>query len=304
MDNICAHVNKRLIKNYTNYNLFFCNECNLIINENVNNSKPPLLLYKNYYKNEIPVKFNSLTESIVRLFRLWRALKIFTLYPRAKSILDIGSGRGYLLYYLKKYFHFRRTAGTQLEVNSYLYSKNELGLEMYNQDLLDLKFTNNNFDIVTMWHVFEHIEHPEEYLMSIRSLLNDNGKLIIEVPNYSSWTRKLTNKYWLGLDLKYHRTFFSTHTLTNLLKKNNFNVKLVHTFSLEYSIFISAQSIISLITDTDHSIFKYLQGEKLSFGKKIFHFCLLIILFPICFIINLILFFSKYGEVILIVATK
>jgi len=127
----------------------------------------------------------------------------------------------------------------------------------------------------------------EEYLMSIRSLLNDNGKLIIEVPNYSSWTRKLTNKYWLGLDLKYHRTFFSTHTLTNLLKKNNFNVKLVHTFSLEYSIFISAQSIISLITDTDHSIFKYLQGEKLSFGKKIFHFCLLIILFPICFIINL-----------------
>lgn len=300
---ICNHQNYKEIYEFDSTSLYRCDECALIFTNKYCKDFDAEKLYEKYYKNGTATRFNFGIEYVIRLLRFFRAFKIFTLYPRAKSILDIGSGRGFMLYYLKKYYGYQRTAGTQISKNALEFSRNRLGLEIYGKDLLELSMDDDTFDIITMWHVLEHVAEPERYIEKIFNLLNNYGKLVIEVPNFNSWTRALTGRYWLGLDLDYHITFFTPESLSSLLKKYNFKIRTIHTFSLEYSTFISTQSLVSLLTGSNHLIFQYIQTS--GFNRRLIpHIFLFILLSPICFLINILLYFSKRGEVLLIVAEK
>lgn len=297
------HQNYNEIYRFDTISLYKCSKCELIFTNKYWQDFDPKALYAKYYRNEIAGRFNLGVEHVIRLFRFFRAFKIFTIYPHAKSILDVGSGRGFMLYYLKKYYRYQRAVGTQIAKNAVEFSRNKLGLEIYDKDLLELSLDNANFDIITMWQVLEHVTRPEKYIERISNLLKNGGRLVIEVPNFNSWTRAITKKYWLGLDLDYHVTFFTPASLSFLLKKYNFNIRTIHTFSLEYSTFISAQSFVSLLTKTNHLFFQYLQTSGLN-RRLILHVLLFIVLTPICFLINIFLYFSKRGEVLLIVAEK
>jgi len=299
---ICGHRHYKEISKFDTTFLYSCNKCGVIFTNKYLIKFNPKDIYETYYKNEMASRFGFGIERVIRLFRFFRAFKIFTLYPHAKSILDVGSGRGFMLYYLKRYYKYRRAAGTQISKNAIEFSINDLGLEIYDKDLLELSM-GPSFDIITIWHVLEHVVEPEKYIEKIFNLLKDNGKLIIEVPNFNSWTRALTKRYWLSLDLNYHITFFTPESLSLLLKNHGFKIKTIHTYSLEYSAFTSAQSLISLITRTDCLFFQYLQTSE--FNKQlVLHIFLFILITPACFLINTLLFFSKKGEVLLIVAEK
>jgi len=299
----CSHSGRLGVLRFGNEFLYECNTCGLIFNKKHNNDFDAKSLYKEYYKNEIGGRFGFGIEHLIRAFRFFRALKIFTAYPYARSILDIGSGRGFVLYYLKKYFKFKKAVGIQISRNACEFSRKKLGLEIIENDFLDIQFSEEKFDLVTMTHVLEHVARPQGYIEKISRILNDGGELIIEVPNFSSWTRYLSGRHWLGLDLDYHVTFFTPDSLRNLLKKYGFKIKTVRSFSLEYSSFISAQSLASLATKTDHFFFKFIQKPDFTpilFPQVILFFMLL----PFCFLINLFLYFSSNGEVLFIAAKK
>jgi len=280
-----------------------CEACGLVFTGNSQAVVAPGAVYDKYYRNETAARFDFGIEYVIRLFRFFRAFKVFTICPCAGSIMDVGSGRGFMLYYLKKYYSYKRAAGIQISRNAVEFSRNELGLEIFDKDLLEIPFKNAQFDVITMWHVLEHLAVPDEYIEKISGLLKERGKLIIEVPNFNSWTRMFTHMHWLSLDLKYHLTFFTPESLTALLKRHGFTVEAFHTFSLEYSVFTSLQSIVSWLTKSDHDFFTWLQGGKFSF-RIILHVPLFIILSPVCLLINILLYFSKSGEVILIAAEK
>ncbi len=299
---ICTHKNFTPDPLSEDLPLLKCNDCGIIFSKKLFSPFDPEILYESFYKNEIAGRFNPLVEMIVKIFRFFRAFKIFTINFHASKILDIGSGRGFMLYFLKKIYGYKRTVGTQLSKPAVIYSREKLGLEIYDKDLLDLKFQEGSFDMVTLWHVLEHLKEPEKYIEKIHPLLVSGGNLVIEVPNYLSWTRRFTGKFWLGLDLEHHLFFFTPETLSELLKQKGFTLKMIHTFSLEYSTFISTQSVVSALTNTDQLFFQYLQSGK---GHHLFvHIFLFILLFPIMFIINLILYPSKFGEVLLVIAEK
>jgi len=298
--NVCTHSNCKTIHTYGAYRLNKCLDCGIMFSSQLK-SADPNSVYVNYYQNETPIRFRFGIEFIVKAFRLLRAFRLYTINPQAKSILDIGSGRGFTLYYLKKYFGYKKTVGTQIEKNAYLFSKNKLGLDIYNKDLLDFSLPSNSFDLVTIMHVLEHVKYPEKYVIKIKSLLKKNGMIVIEVPNYDSWTRRFCNGYWLGLDLKYHLYFFNKKSLCSLLKKHGFKILKTHTFSLEYSTFTSAQSIVSWLTKSDSVFFNMLQGRKQN-NKTMTHILLIALVALPAFFINLILYFSDFGEDLLIVA--
>ncbi len=285
------------------YNICKCLSCGLIFSrKNEEETLNQTEIYSNYYKEDTGGRFSGVVESVVKMFRFIRAYKIYTLNTKAKSILDIGSGRGWILYFLKKYFKYDRIVGTQIAINAFKFSTEKLKLEIYNEDLLKLSF-EKKFDIVSILHVLEHVENPELYIRKIYEILESKGTLFIEVPNYNAWARRLVGKYWLALDLKHHLFFFTPESLTALLEKYNFKIKKLETFSLEYSTFTSTQSILNLVTDSDSYFFKWLQHRD-SNPKIIWHTFLFAILFIPCFLINLFLYFSKSGEVITITAQK
>jgi 2-polyprenyl-3-methyl-5-hydroxy-6-metoxy-1,4-benzoquinol methylase len=299
----CQHRNRSQKYKYDDIAIFECGDCALVFTPLRKSQSSGKVLYSNYYKNEVPARFRFGLEYVVRLFRFFRAYKLSTIHPQAREILDIGSGRGLTLYYLKKYYRYQKTVGTQLCKKAVEYSRKTLGLTIYNKDLLRINFGKEKFDLITIWHVLEHVTEPEKYIKKISSLLRKYGKIVVEVPNYNSWTRRLTGKYWLGLDLDYHLTFFTPKTISLLVNKFKLKITKVHTFSLEYSTFISVQSLVSKITKTDQLLFKWLQTKDGNF-PIVFHVFLFILLTPICLIINLLLYYSKRGEVILLIAKK
>jgi SAM-dependent methyltransferase len=302
---ICGHKNLKKIYTFDQIVLSKCDECGLIFSGVPGNTTGQKSLYDKFYRNEITGvgRFGFGIERIVRLFRFFRAFKVFTIYPGANSILDIGSGRGFTLYYLKRFYEYKRTVGTQIAKNAYEFSRDKLKLEMHDKDLLDISFGDDKFDVVSMWHVLEHVPRPEEYIEKISGILKDRGRLIIEVPNFGSWTRFITGKYWLSLDIDHHATFFTPGSLSRILKNKGFKIKMVHTFSLEYSTFTSAQSIISLLTGSDQHFFRCMQNGKID-KTAILHSLLFIMLAPSLLLINLIFFFSRKGEVLFVMAEK
>ncbi len=300
---ICGHSDSKEIYKFETARLYKCNECGVTFSGRYREDFDPAFIYEKFYKNETAGRFGFGIENIVKLFRFFRAFKIFTVSPRAKSILDIGSGRGFTLYYLKKYYKYSRTAGTQISRNAFEFSRDKLGLEIYDKDLLEIPLDNAGFDVITIWHVLEHVNNPERYIEKIYGLLDDRGKLIIEVPNYNSWTRVIAAKYWLSYDTKHHLFFFTKEALSALLIKYGFEIKRAQTFSLEYSAFTSAQSIVSAITGSDSIFFRALQEGKLNF-LTVIHAFFIILIMPLCLLMNILLYFSKRGEVLFIVAEK
>jgi SAM-dependent methyltransferase len=301
---ICNHNQRRKLYKFNDIQLYECPACYLVFREPNNADLNPSILYDDFYKKESPGRFNRIIEYVIRMLRFYRALKIFCVTPGAKTILDIGSGRGFMLYYLRNIFGYRRTAGTQISRPALKFSREVLGLEIYGEDLLERTWEEDSFEVVSMWHVLEHVTNPEEYIAKIAEILTSGGRLIIEVPNLSSWTCRFSGKYWLGLDLKHHLTLFSPLSLITMLERHNFHATFINTFSLEYSIFFSAQSIISRITNTDHIFFRWLQGEKFALRDLGASFALLAVIAPVCLLINLLLFFTKRGEVLAVVAKK
>lgn len=298
----CPHLNCSEVKQVRGYRLVKCSHCQLIFKksgEKINYST----LYRNYYRNEISGRFYFGIENIIKLLRLVRAFKIYAISPAASSILDIGSGRGFTLYFLRKHFGFAKTVGTQISKPAVNFSKDKLGLKIYAKDLLWINFKKEKFDLVTIWHVLEHIHDPERYIKKIHRLLNKDGLLIIEVPNFNSWTRILTGPFWLGFDWRYHLSFFTPPSLIKLLQKYKFRIRKTHTFSLEYSTFTSTQSFLSLLTRTDQMLFKWLQFPKFK-PQIVLHIVLFLLISPLCFLVNTILYFSQRGEVLLVVAQK
>jgi 2-polyprenyl-3-methyl-5-hydroxy-6-metoxy-1,4-benzoquinol methylase len=300
---ICSHRENAMFARYGSVDLILCTTCGLVFTSPLNKKRMDASSYNNFYKTTGAARFSLGVESLVRLFRLGRAAFLAILAPDANTILDVGSGRGWMLNDLKKKYFFQRTTGIQVSRPAVDFSRKELGLEIFDRDLLEVDFGRSRFDIVTMWHVLEHVQHPQETIRRIHELLNPSGLLVIEVPNLDSWTSAWTLPYWLGLDPDYHLTFFTPSSLISLLERNGFEIKRIRTFSLEYSTFISAQSILSRITRKDQVFFRWLQNPTLS-GTALIHLILFGLLALPCLVINLALFFTLHGEVLRVVARR
>lgn len=300
---ICPDENFKIILETRGYQLRRCLSCGIISAHHKEGlDVSPSETYRTFYKKETASRFGGVIEILVKMFRFKRAYTLYRLQPKAKSVLDIGSGRGWMLYFMRKYFGYESTVGTQISQSAYAFSKEKLQLDIHNKDLLEISF-DRKFDVITMLHVLEHVEPVELYVEKIHELLNEKGFLFIEVPNFNSWTRKLTGEHWLALDLKHHRTFFTPSSLISLLGKYHLKTRNIRTFSFEYSTFTSAQSIVNYITNTDSYFFEWLQDKKLNL-KIFWHILLFTVLFFPCLIINLCLYFSKEGEIITIIAQK
>jgi SAM-dependent methyltransferase len=96
----------------------------------------------------------------------------------------VGSGGGEFLYLLEKLGC--DASGIEPNEGYAGYAKSEYQLNIKNGFLQNTQFEENSFDMVTLWHVFEHMDNPLDALKKIHSYLATNGVLVIEVPNVES----------------------------------------------------------------------------------------------------------------------
>ncbi len=126
--------------------------------------------------------------------------KILKKYSTNGKVLDYGCGSGAFLNYLS-------------EKSSYqLYGYEPINTPTLSENIkiyADLNDSQEKFDIIMLWHVFEHIENREEILLQLRNKLSPNGVLIIALPNYTSWDAKIFKNHWAAWDVPRHIFHYS-----------------------------------------------------------------------------------------------
>jgi SAM-dependent methyltransferase len=89
----------------------------------------------------------------------------------------------------------------------------------------DSDFPREEFDLVTMAHVLEHLHEPRKVLESIHQLLRPGGLVRLWLPNFESIERRIFGKSWFGLDVPRHLYHFDPQTITALLKVSGFRIE-------------------------------------------------------------------------------
>ena len=137
-------------------------------------------------------------------------------YKKKGRILDIGCGNGSLLIFLKE--SGWQTHGVELLDSSSLYARDVLGLTVFSGRFEEVNYPEESFDIITLFHVLEHLPDPSGTLKKARSLLRKDGFLIIEVPNFHSFEAKIFRSKWVGISAPLHLYHFTPRTLRMMLK--------------------------------------------------------------------------------------
>lgn len=156
----------------------------------------------------------------------------FSIQESGKStgtILDIGSATGIYL----KAMQDKGWEAIGLEPSEYAanYAQKHLNLNIIHGYLKEDTFQANQFDLVTLWDVFEHLPNPEETLQIIRKILKPGGVLLLTLPNSKSWDRHFFKNAWAGWDAPRHFFIYNEECLTKLLAKHGFVFKRLKSFT-------------------------------------------------------------------------
>ena len=114
---------------------------------------------------------------------------------------------------------------------------------------------SNSFDVITMWHVLEHVPNLEIQIKELKRLVKPNGTIIIAVPNFKSYDANYYGKFWAAFDVPIHFWHFSKTAIKLLFQKED--IKLEKVLPMKFDSFY-----VSLLSE------KYKNG-KMNFVKAI-----------------------------------
>lgn len=163
------------------------------------------------------------------------------------SAMDVGCGKGLLLKELQA--RGWDVAGTELSSVSSAYARS-IGLPVKTCSVQEAGFEPGSFDLITLFHVLEHLTDPGGVLASLHVLLKADGVLIVEVPNIASWYARAFGDEWFHLDVPRHLYHFDRNTLTTLIERKGFCIERIDTRNLQYDAFGVVQSALNKVLDS------------------------------------------------------
>jgi SAM-dependent methyltransferase len=206
------------------FTLLKCLNCGLLHTT----PRPAMEKVGSYYNSEDYTSHNSTKLSLknilyrqARNYALSRKLKMIAKYVLPGKMLDIGSGTGEFLNFCKK--SGWETMGVEPNKAVREFSISNYGLKILDSET-SLRTGNDSFDVISMWHVLEHLENPEEQFELNNGLLKENGLLVVALPNYESWDAQHYGKFWAAYDVPRHLFHFTEKSVLTLAQKTGFKV--------------------------------------------------------------------------------
>ncbi|MEL7002229.1 MAG: class I SAM-dependent methyltransferase [Bacteroidota bacterium] len=209
-----------------------CDRCNLLYT----NPRPHLKDIGSFYESQDYISHHNTSKSIsdvlykmVRSYTLRSKVSLVRKYQNTGSLLDIGCGTGFFL-----------NKAAKNGLNSYGVEPNKTARDLarttgitVQKDFDDYK--DHTFDIITMWHVLEHVYDLNSFLIKLNRALNTNGTIFIAVPNSDSYDAKHYGKHWAAYDLPRHLYHFNQHTFRSTIDAHK--MKIVSTIPMKFDAF-------------------------------------------------------------------
>ncbi len=181
----------------------------------------------------------------VRKYTLARKLSMISKFQQNGEILDIGCATGQFLHYMSE--HGWKTNGIEPDEKTRARAIEEYGLQVFPEEKLN-EFGKSKFDVITMWHVLEHVSELNVRMQQLKLLLKPEGTIIIAVPNCDSYDAKKYGQFWAGYDLPRHLYHFTKSDIKLLAEQNGFTI--VNILPMKFDAFY-----VSLLSE------KYMNGK-------------------------------------------
>ena len=165
-----------------------------------------------------------------------------------KTILDFGCGTGDFLKVCYK--DGWEITGIEPSVKARDIANQKLNNLVFDANEIN-NFKNKKFDVITLWHVLEHLPNLKEAIINFKQLLKPNGVLVVAVPNFRSYDANYYQSYWAAWDVPRHLWHFSQFSISKLFME--VNMKIVETRPMYFDAYY-----VSLLS------------EKYKFGKQRF----------------------------------
>lgn len=193
----------------------------------------PLENLSDYYESENYISHTDSGKTLME--RIYQFVKNYNLSYKfsklqdaapGKNILDYGCGTGDFLVYAKA--KKLKVFGVEPNPKALKIAREKLSDESITDKPIDE--LNQKFDVITLWHVLEHIPNLFEFLEQLKSKLNPGGKIYIAVPNHLSFDAKFYKNYWAAYDVPRHLWHFSPDSMQKLF--NSFGMKIEKQYPL------------------------------------------------------------------------
>lgn len=173
------------------------------------------------------------------------------------SLLDVGSGKGRFVSRATQ--HGWAAQGVEPSPGQVIAARSRYAIEVFEGELQEAGFAPQSFDVVTAWHVLEHVANPHAVVEEIRRILRPNGLMVFEVPNFYSWQARLGREYWFHLDIPRHLIHYSPFTLQQLLIQHRLKIIYQQTFSFESGPLGMLESMLNRLGLSPNWLYRWLK---------------------------------------------
>lgn len=217
----------------------------------VTSPRPNDLSLSKYYESEDYISHSDSNKSlfdriyqIVRNYTLSQKIKLINSFDsQEKILLDLGAGTGDFL--LKCQKDGWKVEGVEPSMNARKLAEEKTGTKLKTQIS---ELGTQRYDVITMWHVLEHVPNLTEYVSQLEELLKPDGTIVVAVPNHKSFDASYYGNFWAAYDVPRHLWHFSQTAIRNLFAREN--MKVTQTLPMKFDAFY-----VSLLSE------KYKKGK-------------------------------------------
>jgi 2-polyprenyl-3-methyl-5-hydroxy-6-metoxy-1,4-benzoquinol methylase len=203
-----------------------CNNCGFLFTQDVPDSNE----IGKYYQSDNYISHSDTRKNL--FFKIYNWVRNYTLKQKhslihalgtsQKTLLDVGSGTGYFPAYMKS----QGWTVSALEPSDTARAVCEKQHQIIPKDPSEIyTLPNQSFEVITLWHVLEHVHDLNGYFKRFFELLNPGGYLIIAVPNPESQDAQTFGAEWAAWDVPRHLYHFTPGTMKRLAEKYHFEWK-------------------------------------------------------------------------------
>ncbi|NTW33678.1 MAG: class I SAM-dependent methyltransferase [Bacteroidetes bacterium] len=238
-----------------------CNICNAFFISPEPKQDQLKLAYDYAYYGECENKFIFSVEKFIDYFRRRKAKYIASLIPENAKVLDLGCGNGRFLRHLSTFGNYD-LHGLEIEGASAERACKIKEIKLRVKSLKQNDYPDSSFDVITLFHVFEHIDNPKETLVIIKNILKKDGLLVVSFPNIAGWQAKIFKGKWYHLDPPRHLFFLDSVDFINVMEGFGFILVQKNWFSFEQNPYGWIQSCLNLMCNKREVLYERLKGNN------------------------------------------